>query len=145
MKSRNKRSSGPRLAAAAVAAGLIGMLPAAHALERTEVRQQDLLKFVTGGIGRLDQQRTRELGKDMNLQLVFAQADGTYLADVGVTLKGQDGKKVLDLNSADPMLFAELPPGRYQVTATVDGHAIQRSVAVPEHGQRVEYFHWPTR
>lgn len=48
----------------------------------------------------------------MNLQLVFARTgDGAYLADVDVTIADQRGHEVLSLDSSDPLLFAQLPPG----------------------------------
>lgn len=145
MRARKILLSRLPLAAMFAAVSLAGVLPSARALERTDVQRQNNVEFVTGGIGEQDQQRTRQLGRDMNLQLVFARNDGDYLADVHVTVRGKGGKTLLDVKSADPMLFAELAPGHYEVTAAVDGRSIQRGVTVPERGQRVEYFHWQMR
>ena len=145
MKARKVFLSRLPLAALLASAGFIASPLNAFALQRTEVRHQNNVEFVTGGIGEKDQERTRQLGRDMNLQLVFARNDGAYLADVHVTIQGKGGEKMLEVNSADPMLFAELAPGRYEVTAAVDGRSIERDVTVPGRGQRVEYFRWQAR
>ena len=108
-----------------------------------QVRRAGDVSYVTGGIGERGEARTTELGRDMNLQLVFARAPtGSYVADASVSITDSSGNVVLELASSDPLLFATLPPGTYRVRATADGRSIERSVSVPEHGQHTEYFHW---
>lgn len=132
------------LLAALAAASLVAALPDARALDTVEVEQQNHIEFVTGGIGDREQQRTKQLGKDMSLQTIFARPDGAYLADVDVTIKDAQGKTVLDVDSAAPLLFADLGPGRYEVIATFHGQSARREVTVPASGQEVEYFRWQT-
>lgn len=107
------------------------------------VRHQGDVAWVSGGIGDAGQAQTKALGRDMNLQMVFAQKDGNYLAKVDVTVADKRGNKVLDVDSSGPLLYAQLPPGQYEVTATLpQGKTIRRSVDVPAQGQHTERFLW---
>ena len=110
-----------------------------------DVHHAQGVAYVTGGIGERGQQRVQALGKGMGLELVFAEArTGHYVADVDVRIADRHGRQVLHVDGADPLLFADLQPGAYRVTATFDGRSMERTVSVPGHGQRRVVFHWPT-
>lgn len=116
----------------------------ANAAEQPKVQTQNGISYVTGGIGDSGQQSVKALGKDMNLQLVFAKAaGGNYVAKVDVSIAEKGGGKVLDVKGADPLLFAQLKPGTYVVTATPpQGKSVERTVNVPAKGQHTETFAW---
>ncbi|HUG21707.1 carboxypeptidase regulatory-like domain-containing protein [Piscinibacter sp.] len=126
------------------AAGQTATAPGApDASLEPQVRREGNVAYVNGGIGERGEAKTMELGRDMNLKLVFARASGGgYLADANVLIADRSGNVVLQLESADPLLFAQLPPGTYRITATADGRTIERSVQVPANGQQTEHFHW---
>lgn len=107
-----------------------------------EVHQSNGVSWVTGGIGEEHRQRTEELGRSMNTELVFAQTRGEFLADVKVDIRDAGGRPVLTVDAADPLLFANLPPGRYRVAATVEGERIERTIEVPRSGRHTEHFRW---
>jgi predicted membrane-bound mannosyltransferase len=112
-------------------------------MSTTEVQQVGDVRYVTGGISVGDVQRTEELGRDMNLQMVFAQmGNGAYLADVDVTLHDVRGREVLRVEGADPLLFVRVPPGRYKVRAEVAGQPLERTVQVPANGRQRVVLHW---
>jgi enoyl-CoA hydratase/carnithine racemase len=141
------------LAAGSAAAQTMQPTPGAQQAQReaaqqepmtaTEVQQYGDVRYVTGGISDGDVQRTQELARNMNLQMVFAQmGSGAYLADVDVTLQDARGREVLRLEGADPLLFARVPPGRYTVRAELEGQPLERTVQVPASGREVVYLHW---
>jgi hypothetical protein len=109
-----------------------------------EIQREGDISYVTGGVSDAGKAETLALGRAMNLQLVFAQApSGQYVADIDVAVAERGGDTVLELQSADPLLLAKLPPGDYVVTATsADGRSIRRSFEVPAQGRHTEYFHW---
>jgi hypothetical protein len=112
-------------------------------MSATAVQQVGDVRYVTGGISVGDVQRTEELGRDMNLQMVFAQmGSGAYLADVDVTLHDARGREVLRVEGADPLLFVRVPPGRYKVRAEVEGKPLERTVQVPASGRQRVVLHW---
>lgn len=117
--------------------------PQTGAIDKAEVKQQNGISYVTGGIGDAGQARTKALGSDMNLALVFAKGpSGSYVADVDVVIADKSGKKVLVVKSSDPLLYIQLPPGSYKVTASAADKTIERTVDVPAKGQRTENLHW---
>ena len=108
-----------------------------------QVKQKDGVSYVSGGISDSGQAKAKELGKDMNLHLVFARASGgNYMADVAVTIADKSGKTVFELPSSDPLLFVKLPPGSYKVTAKADGKSQERMVEVSGKGQQMETLRW---
>lgn len=148
-KSAVRRRAGLLAAGAALLLGTSAPLSAQQAVQAEapqavpQIQHAGPIAYVTGGVGSDNRDQTLALGRGMGLQLVFARSTGAYLADVDVEIARPDGEKVLDLPSAEPMLFAELPPGRYRVTASADGHTLEREVQVPAQGQHTEWFHWP--
>jgi hypothetical protein len=108
----------------------------------TIVQQYGDIPYVTGGISDSDVQRTQELARGMNVQLVFALMNGDYLADVDVVVQDARGREVLRVEGADPLLFARVPPGRYVVKAEVEGKPLERRIEVGASGREVVYLHW---
>ena len=100
------------------------------------------VKFVSGGVSDDSAERMAALGKEFNLKLLFAAKDGHYLADVAVSISDTGNRKILDTISEGPFLLAQLPPGRYAITATYAGAAQTRSTTVAPSGRRELIFRW---
>ena len=100
------------------------------------------VKYMTGGVG-LDERAAMEKAANgnFNLQLVFAETTGPYLADIKVDIQGQDGKKLVDMATHGPWFFVELPNGQYTVTVTHDGKSEVQHLVVGKNFQRV-IFDW---
>lgn len=108
-----------------------------------EVRQENGVEFLTGGVGIDGRAQLEPLVKDMNLQLVFAEKQsGAYLAEVEVVIANSQGEEVLNVRDSDPMVFAGLPPGTYSITAKSSRGTLERQVRVPDSGLRTELFLW---
>jgi hypothetical protein len=75
--------------------------------------------YRTGGVSAEEFAELNRLASNYNLRLVMADStSGAYLAGVAVTIRSlADGTTVLDKGDAGPKLLAELPAGRYEVTA----------------------------
>lgn len=100
------------------------------------------VQFLAGGVGEDSRDEILRQGQDYNLKLVFAQKDGAYLADVGVSVDDARGATLLDAKSSGPLLLARLPPGTYRVNASLDGQRQSRIASVSGAGQRQLVFHW---
>lgn len=135
----NKRNA----VAILVLAGLLSAQAAAQTMAFTlaEQRAGDVA-YVSGGIGDEERDEIRAREKDFNLQLLFAERDGSYLANVAVRLLDAKGRTVLDSGSAGPFLLVRLPTGTYTIKATVNGQEQQGKLSVPAKGQRQAIFRW---
>ena len=125
-----------------VAAAALGASLAAHGQSVTP-QTSNGISYVTGGVGEDEREALISARPLYNLHLTFAtRARGNYRADVLVTIA--DGKGVTRFNAgpAGPLLYVNLPPGRYRVTATARGQAQTQSASVPAHGARELVFYW---
>jgi hypothetical protein len=111
----------------ALALGLGGF----HASAQSQVppmRGEGAARHVCGGIGSDESTAMRAAMKSHPLSLLFARADGSYLADVGVTIRDAKGATALRLRADGPICLVDLPAGRYGVEAMADGRTQQREV-----------------
>jgi hypothetical protein len=53
-----------------------------------------------------------------------------YVADVKIDIRDQQGKTVLSTTSDGPILLANLPPGRYTISAAKSGQSQKRDIVV---------------
>jgi hypothetical protein len=87
------------------------------------MRTQGAGQFVCGGIGSDESTAMRAAMKDHPLSLLFARADGAYLADVAVTIKDAGGAVAMAMRASGPVCLIDLPTGRYTVEAVTEGGA----------------------
>ena len=66
-----------------------------------------------------------------------------YVADVRIDIRDQQGKTVLSIISDGPILLANLPPGRYTVSAAKNGASQQRSIIVGSGARPRVMFSFP--
>ena len=101
------------------------------------------IQAVSGAVGLEDRQRMLQSYGDYNLHLAFAQADGAYLADVGLSIRSADGQLVWSGFSEGPFFFAQIPGGQYQVSAEFDGRVVSKIVQVRSVAPGpMHHFYW---
>jgi len=89
----------------------------------------DEICYVSGGIGADEASEFKLRAKGFLLEIVFVQKANTednnrieeYLASVVLQIKDAKGNVVLDTTTDGPFFLADLPPGKYQITAEHDG------------------------
>jgi len=92
---------------------------ATFGLERGQTA--DGVKYVSGGVGESEQLTLHTERKRYSLWVAtVAKGSGAYLADASLRIAGLDGNPlVLHLHMDGPWFFAALPPGRYEVSASL--------------------------
>lgn len=89
------------------------------------------IPYASGGVGEDERQALTAMASKYSLKLVFAgKGSGEFLSNVKVAVKDRKGGTVLDAVADGPWLFAKLPPGSYQVTASVGEQHQTRPVSV---------------
>lgn len=127
------RSAPIALPLAAAALALSGSAAfAAEPLQPLEQVNAGDAHIITGGVGEHERQAMLDRVREFDVLVSFARANGDFLSDVDVVLT-REGKNpsVIDLTTAGPFLFAKLPGGHYELTATLDGwHSVHRAFDV---------------
>lgn len=106
-----------------------------------EVNQPPQAEMVSGGIGDTGMENIVAAQKDYNLKLVFAEKNGEYLADVGVTIQDRKGNTVINTDSVGPILLVKLKPGTYTISSSTDKETETRKIAVSNTGLSTYYIH----
>ena len=121
----------PGLALAAVLA-LSGLAGTASA-QLPEVQTQGEVRYLSGGIGSDESEAIKAARDSYSLTLTLAgKADGrdVYLSSVPVTIRDASGKTVLDVTTSGPYLLADLPAGRYDISAQYAGEQKKTTATV---------------
>ena len=101
------------------------------------------IQAVSGAVGLEDRQRMLQSYGDYNLHLAFAQSDGPYLADVGLSIRNVHGELVWSGFSEGPYFFAQVPGGQYHVSAEFDGRVVTKMVQVRSAAPGpMHHFYW---
>ena len=106
-------------------------------------RVENGILYMSGGIGENQQQSMVQRRKDYTLALTFAmKKTGEYVADVNVLIQNAANQKILETKSTGPFFYAKLPPGKYKVSAELDGKSQSKSTQIKITGLRELYFYW---
>lgn len=98
-------------------------------------------EYIMGGVGSEQREEMKAQRDQYNLLMTFADRNGEMRAGVALTVSDRQGRTVLDLPDAGPMVYAKLPPGHYRIVANADGKQQVRAASVGR-GPREVSFHW---
>jgi len=133
----SKKNLRRALLACACAAGAL----AAHAQSAMpQWKGEGAVRYVCGGIGSDESNAMRAAMKDHPLALLFARADGAYLADVDVDIKGADGAPSLALRASGPVCLVDIPAGRYTISAGMAGGEAKSQTVTVGGGSKTASF-----
>ncbi len=100
------------------------------------------VKYLTGGVGSDERAAMQKMADgNYNLQFVFAEAAGPYLARIRVKIQDTHGKTFIDVPSSGPWFFAKLPVGQYKITVSHAGKPETQNLNVGKNFQKV-IFNW---
>jgi hypothetical protein len=101
-------------------------------------------EFVTGGVGVEERGQMLASKPDYNVRMTFAtRGTGEYRSDVQVEISDAKGNTNVNARDAGPLMFVNLEPGRYRVTATAaDGQVQRRELQVQAGRTKDLYFYW---
>ena len=128
-----------RLAMAASVGGLVMALPLGVAGQDLQLQHHGDTPYVTGGVGQEEREAIGDLAQQegLDLQLVLATPQGSFMADATVRITDADGQVVLEASSDGPWIYTSLPVGEYQVTVDFPAGPQEESLTVEEGAQQV--------
>jgi len=105
-------------------------------------QEQNGVVYLSGGIGE-DEAKAIQQTTGYNLHMTFSTGPkDEYVPDVDVVVEKAPGHAVLKLNQAGPLVYAQLPPGKYTVVATRNGVTRSDTTDVGSNSARNLVFHW---
>lgn len=111
---------------------------------RLPVQEANGIRYVSGGVGAAERAWLKQEGKDYSLKLQFsAGSHGAFVSQVEIVLRRDDGQPTFQTTSQGPLLYVDLPAGRYQGQARYDGQPRDLRVTVPESGQAQQSINFP--
>ncbi len=107
--------------------------------------------YISGGISSDEIEQFKSRAKEYLLEIVFVQkADPQdsdrleeYLAEVQLQIKDSKGNVVVDTLTEGPFFLADLPFGKYQITADHDGVIKTNVVKISAKKHQRIVFLWP--
>ncbi|UZE24136.1 carboxypeptidase regulatory-like domain-containing protein [Pseudomonas sp. B21-056] len=118
------------------------LVPIDNAGVQVQPLQQNGITYLSGGIGE-DEARAIGQAQGYNLHMTFAVgAENKYIPDVHVTIHNASGQTLLTLDEAGPLVYVQLPPGKYSVMATRNGEERRDTADVGRGAARNLVFHW---
>ncbi|APC16476.1 hypothetical protein BLL42_12310 [Pseudomonas frederiksbergensis] len=105
-------------------------------------QQQNGINYLSGGIGE-DESRTIQQATGYNLHMTFSTGPANkYVSDVDVVIQSAPGQTVLTLSQTGPLVYVQLPAGKYTVVATRNGEVLRDTADVGKGAARNLVFHW---
>lgn len=105
-------------------------------------QEQNGVAYLSGGIGQ-DEAKAIQQTKGYNLHMTFSVGvRDEYIPDVNVAIQNAQGKSVLALTEAGPLVYVQLPPGKYTVVASRAGQERRDTADVGSGAARNLVFHW---
>ncbi|MEO6680016.1 MAG: carboxypeptidase regulatory-like domain-containing protein [Pseudomonas sp.] len=109
---------------------------------QVQPQQQSGITYLSGGVGE-DESKAIQQAKGYNLHMTFSiGVDNKYIPDVDVVIQKAQGQTVLTLSQAGPLVYVQLPAGKYTVVATRNGEAKRDTTDVGSGTARNLVFHW---
>jgi hypothetical protein len=102
----------------------------------------EVYAIVSGGVGDEERDKMESQVGRYSMRLVLSARNGHYIVADSISVRKQ-GAEVMQINDAGPLVYAQMPPGQYAITANYKGVIQTRTVTI---GQRATDVHltWPT-
>jgi hypothetical protein len=105
-------------------------------------QEQSGVTYLSGGIGE-DEAKAIQQATGYNLHMTFSIGpEGKFVPDVDVVIQKAQGATLLTLSQAGPLVYVQLPPGKYTVIATRNGEEKRDTTDVGNGTARNLVFHW---
>ena len=131
------------IAASGLAFGVNAFAASADHLPPTHT--QGDISYLSGGVGKGEAMAMKHAAKRYPLELEFvakAKPKAEYLASIKVQIKDAHDKTVLDTTAQGPFLLAQMPAGKYMVSAEHNGKKENRRVEIAPKMHRRVVFEW---
>lgn len=100
------------------------------------------INYLAGGVGEEELAQIKAVQDSYNVQLLFAEKTGAYVADVKVLISGKDGIPLATIEHCGPLVLLRLPAGKFAISATYQGKTLQQRLAISDTTRQRHTFAW---
>ncbi|WP_144173297.1 carboxypeptidase regulatory-like domain-containing protein [Pseudomonas sp. Kh13] len=105
-------------------------------------QEQNGVRYLQGGIGQDEANALRKTpGYDLHVELSTGP-EGKFQSGATVDIQNAQGQPVLSVTDAGPLLYVQLPPGKYKVTGNAQGETVQQLVTVSGKAPATVNLNW---
>ena len=105
-------------------------------------QEQNGIRYLQGGIGQDEANALRKTpGYDLHVELSTGP-EGEFQSGANVDIQNAQGQSVLSVVDAGPLLYVQLPPGKYKVTGNAQGETVQQLVTVSGKAPTTVSLNW---
>ncbi|WP_296233506.1 carboxypeptidase regulatory-like domain-containing protein [Pseudomonas sp. UBA4617] len=105
-------------------------------------QEQNGVRYLQGGIGQDEANALRKTpGYDLHVELSTGP-EGKFQSGASVDIQNAQGQPVLSIQDAGPLLYVQLPPGKYKITGTAQGETVQQDVTVDGKSPATVNLNW---
>jgi len=105
-------------------------------------QEQNGVRYLQGGIGQDEANALRKTtGYDLHVELSTGP-EGKFQSGATVDIQNAQGQPVLSVTDAGPLLYVQLPPGKYKVTGNAQGETVQQLVTVKGKAPATVNLNW---
>ena len=101
------------------------------------------IKFSTGGIGKDEVDAMHRIAKQFSLNLVFSAGAGSAATNVNAVIFNETGDAVFRIKGANPLLYVDLPAGKYRILANYHGLKQGYTVDISSEKNKQLILNWP--
>ncbi|MDX1923136.1 MAG: hypothetical protein SFW65_08420 [Alphaproteobacteria bacterium] len=100
-------------------------------------------EIVTGGVSDQSEAQINYIQHHYSVKITFVGIGGIYLDSINVTIDDKYQNRIINTTTDGPILLADLSPGRYTVTAELEGHTIKQTIQANKTGLRQYTLRFP--
>lgn len=89
--------------------------------ESVQVKEQNGVRYVSGGVGDEELAELKSIQNQFNLKLLLSTPSGAYISMANVQLLDSKGTSFFSINDGGPYIYFKLPAGTYTVNVTFEG------------------------
>ena len=101
------------------------------------------IDFITGGVGLEESGFIKQNFKNFSLRLAFTEGrEAAYVLDVALRILNAKGHHVFEIADSGPLLYVDLPKGRYLLVAEYKGRKQSQWITVSQKPFERAFFNW---
>ena len=105
-------------------------------------QEQNGVRYLQGGIGQDEANALRKTtGYDLHVELSTGP-EGKFQSGATVDIQNAQGQPVPSVSDAGPLLYVQLPPGKYKVIGNAQGQAVQQWATVTGKAPTTVNLNW---